>query len=187
MGVNVKIVKCAISDNAWTQSETDDNLGLSRGPRNSICRLLFGSGQLSSVCAYLVHFAKNLMFRFQKATFFIQFPTNLTEIRGKFGENTFSTGYYFFLAFCQIVKVHGTLKITPATLPISIKLCWFHLANGQAERPGPASCSSYGPKKCIEWPQNDLDMLKVKRVLSTAYISEAQSFDCFTQRWAVFD
>ncbi len=42
--------------------------------------------------------------------------------------------------------------------------------------------------KCTEWPQNDLDMLKVKNInMHAAYIPEAQTFVSFALPWAIFE
>ncbi len=53
-----------------------------RGPRNSICMIRFGSGLFSSLWGHSMHYAKFLVFRFQKVTaptVFIQ----LTKLCGK--------------------------------------------------------------------------------------------------------
>ena len=60
----------------------DRHLGLAVF-RKSLCRVLFGSGHLSSVRGHSVHFAKFPMLRFQKATaatVFIQFQPNFMDI-----------------------------------------------------------------------------------------------------------
>ena len=159
MGANGKIVKCATSENAWPQSETDANLGLA---------VLWIS--------YVVYFSGQVIW--------VQFVV----IRCTLQEFWWKYRLLLFLAFCQIVKVHGTLKITPATLPTSIKLCWFHLASGQAERPGPSLLLELWPRKVYRMmPKWSWHVQGQKCCMYTTYISEAQTFDRFTLRWAFFD
>ena len=65
------------------------------GPRNFVCWVLLGSGYLSSVWGYSVHFAKFLMLRFSKDYCSHGFHPISTKFYGAhvFQENT---GYYFF-------------------------------------------------------------------------------------------
>ncbi len=61
---NRKIIKCAISGKQLAVERNGWKFG-THSPRNSLCRVLFGSGHLSSVWGH-VHFAKFPMLRFSK-------------------------------------------------------------------------------------------------------------------------
>ena len=109
-------------------------------PRNSTCKEIFLSGHLSSVWGHSVHFEKFLLLRFSKGCCSPSFHPASTKPYKKhvFGQNT---RYNFFWLFAKFI--YGTLKISylSYTLPVSIKLCWFNLAKGQAGCQGPwASC-----------------------------------------------
>ncbi len=69
---------------------------VTRGPRNSICRVLFGSGHLGSLCKFL-------MLRFSKGCYSPSFHQISTKPYRKHvpGENT---GYYFFWLSANLYK-----------------------------------------------------------------------------------
>ena len=109
MGVNGKIMKCAIS---WKQLTVEQNgwkLGTC-GPRNSICRVLFRSGHLSSVWGHSVHVPKFPMLRLSKGYCCHSFHPISTKLYGKYGNHG---GYRIlpFLAVYQILKINDTLMI----------------------------------------------------------------------------
>ncbi len=78
-----------------------------------VCRVLFGSGHLSSVWGHSVHFAKFSMLRYSKgytSCSHSQFhPTSTKPYR----KHPFRGKHrlLLFLAICQILKVHCTLNI----------------------------------------------------------------------------
>ncbi len=80
-----------------------------------------------------------------------------------FGGNT--ACWLFWLAAKNFKSISMTLwrQATSATLPVSIKLCWFHLLKGQADRQGPwTSCWFYVTCFLFVWPshmcRNDLKL-----------------------------
>ena len=110
MGVNGKIITSAIY---WKRLVVERNgwkFG-TRSPRNSIRRVLFGSGHLSSVWGHSVHFAKFPVLRFSKGHCCYTFHPISTKLYWKHG-NKGKIQDITFLAICQILKVYGTLKIS---------------------------------------------------------------------------
>ncbi len=110
MGVNGKIMKCAVSWKWLTVERNRWKFG-TRGIRNSMCRVLFGSGHLSSVWGHSVHFVIFRMLRFSKGFYCPSFHRISTKLYGKHG-NQEKIQAITFLAICQILKVYGTLKIS---------------------------------------------------------------------------
>ncbi len=103
-------MKCAISWKWLTIEQNGWKFGTS-GPRNSLCRVIFGSGHLSSVWGHSVHFAKFPMLRFSKGYCCPSFHPNSTKHYWKQG-NQGRIQAITILAICQIIKVYGTLKIS---------------------------------------------------------------------------
>ncbi len=110
MRVNGKIMKCAISWKWLTVERNGWKFG-TRGPRNSLCRVLFGSGHLRSVWGHSVHFAKYPMLKFSKGYCCPSFHPVWTKLYWKHG-NPGRIQAITIMAICQILKVYGTLKIS---------------------------------------------------------------------------
>ncbi len=109
MGANGKIMKCAISWKWLTIERNGWNFG-AHGPRDSLCRVLFRWGHLSSVWGNSVHFAKFLMSRFSKGYCCPSFDPFSTKLYWKHGNQGRIQASITILAICQILKVCGTLK-----------------------------------------------------------------------------
>ncbi len=71
-----------------------------RGPKKSICRVIFGSGHLSSVWGHSVHFAIFPMLRFSKGHCPHGFRPISTNFYGQHG-NQGGIQLLHFLAICQ--------------------------------------------------------------------------------------
>ena len=150
MEVNGKIIKCAVS---WKQLALEPN-GWKFGthsPRNSTCRVLFGSDHLSSVWGDSVHFAKFPMLTFSKGYYSRSFhpistkPHRKHVYSGKIQGITYSS---YLPKFKSTWRFEDKLPQLHCRYITSIhKLTWFLLAKGQAERQGPwASCIKPIPK-----------------------------------------
>ncbi len=88
--------KWLIIDRNWWKFVT-------RAPRNSICRVLFGSGHFTSFWGHSLLFAKFPIFRFQK----VAAPAVLIQLQPNFVEsmeNMVEYGLLPFLAICQKLK-----------------------------------------------------------------------------------
>ena len=95
MGVNGKIVKCAVSSKQVTVERNGWNSVTCR-PIYCICRILFVSGSSSSVCGHSVQFAKFPMFRFQKGYCSHSFLPISIKRYGKHDNQRGKEANYFF-------------------------------------------------------------------------------------------
>ena len=131
---NGKIMKCATSWIWLTVERNGWKFGIC-GPRNSLCRVLFGSGHLSSVWGHSVHFAKFPMLRLSKGYCSHNFYSISTKLYRKHGNQ----GEYMLLAFlalCQKLQIWwhseifvntgpygaGNFKVLLLLHPMSLKL-----------------------------------------------------------------
>ncbi len=93
----------------------------------------------SAFWGHSVHFAKFLMLIFSKSYYFQFFSYNFNQTLVEKACNREKHRPLLFLSICQILKVYGTLQRSYLNYihyhyP---KICWFHLATGQADRQGP--------------------------------------------------
>ncbi len=107
--------------NIWKMADVEGNGLGTRGPRQSICRVLFGSGHLSSVWVIRCTLVQFSTLRFLKGYCSHSFHPISTKIYGNHGNR----GKYRllpFLVICQMLNVHvyGTLKISHLSYNASI-------------------------------------------------------------------